>query len=144
MITVKNISSSLVVLTVPDLRFRRELMPGREVPLSQDEYDTMMFDPGINAMIHSHFIRFSGVDSDKEAVQENKVFEVNEIKDMLEKLDITRFAKFIPNAAPAEKDTVVKLAVELGVTNTGFVTLIKKYCGVDIINAINTKHLVEE
>ena len=63
---------------------------------------------------------------------------------MLEKQDITAFAKFIPNAAPAEKDTVVQLAVDMGITNGGFVTLIKKYCDVDVISAINTKHLVEE
>lgn len=145
MITVKNISSALVVLTVPELRFRRELRPGREVPLSQEEYDTMMFDPGINNMVQDHFIIFNGVESDKSMNLETEpVLDVAAIKKMLEKQDITSFAKFIPTAAPAEKDTVIRLAVDMGITNSGFVALIKKYCDVDIISAINTKHQVEE
>lgn len=144
MITVKNVSSATVVLTIPELRFHKTLVPGRAIPVSQEEYDTMMFDPGINTMITNHFIVFFGVeDAPQEELQE-KVFDPATIKAMLEKQDITNFAKFIQTAAPAEKDTVVKLAVDLGITNSGFVTLIKKYCDVDIISAINTKHLVEE
>jgi len=145
MITVKNISSATVVLTVPDLRFRRELVPGREIPISQEEYDTMMFDPGISVMIQDHTILFSGVEDDKKVtVEDSKIYEPSVIKKMLEDEDITAFAKFIPTAAPAEKDAVVQLAVNMGITNSGFVALIKKYCDVDVISAINTKHLVEE
>lgn len=145
MIKVKNISSALVVLTVPDLRFRRELMPGREIPVSEEEYETMMFDPGINVMVQNHFIKFSGVEDDKQVIVETTpAYDVKAIKEMLEKQDITAFAKFIPTAAPAEKDTVVKFAVDMGITNGGFVSLIKKYCDVDVISAINTKHLIEE
>jgi len=65
MIKVKNISSAFVVLTLPDLRFRRELMPGREIPVSEEEYETMMFDPGINILVQNHFISFSGVEEEK-------------------------------------------------------------------------------
>lgn len=145
MIKVKNISSAFVVLTLPDLRFRRELMPGREIPVSEEEYETMMFDPGINILVQNHFISFSGVEEEKQVVvEESSTYDVKAIKEMLEKQDITAFAKFIPNAAPAEKDTVVQLAVDMGITNGGFVALIKKYCDVDVISAINTKHLVEE
>jgi len=63
---------------------------------------------------------------------------------MLDKSDITAFAKFIPTATEAEKDSVVQLAVDKGITHSGFVALIKKYCDVDIINAINVKHQSEE
>lgn len=63
---------------------------------------------------------------------------------MLETLNITAFARFIPTATTAEKETVVKLAVEKGITNNAFVTLIQKYCNIDIINAINMKHQAEE
>ena len=145
MIKVKNISSAFVVLTLPDLRFRRELMPGREIPVSEEEYETMMFDPGINILVQNHFISFSGVEEEKQVVvEESSTYDVKAIKEMFEKQDITAFAKFIPHAAPAEKDTVVQLAVDMGITNGGFVSLIKKYCDVDVISAINTKHLVEE
>ena len=63
---------------------------------------------------------------------------------MFDTSDITAFAKFIPTAAQGEKDTVVKLAIEKGITNSAFTALIKKYCGVDVINAISIKHQSEE
>jgi hypothetical protein len=63
---------------------------------------------------------------------------------MFDKNDITGFAKFIPNATESEKDSVVKIAVDKGITSPAFVALIKKYCDVDIINAINMKHQAEE
>lgn len=143
MITVKNMSTAMVVLNLADLRFRRELVPGRAIPISQEEYDTMMFDPGINVMIADHTLEFSGLEEEKVGEQE-KIVAPSEIKRMFEEQDITSFAKFIPTAAPAEKDTVIQLAVDMGITNSGFVALIKKYCDVDVISAINTKHLVEE
>lgn len=145
MINVKNTSSATIVLTIPDLRFRRELVPGRSIPLTQEEYDTMMFDPGIAVMIQDHSIVFSGVEDDKQvAVDSSKVYEPATIKKILEELDITKFAKFIPTATASEKETVVKLAVDMGITNSGFTALIKKYCDVDVINAINMKHQAEE
>jgi hypothetical protein len=58
--------------------------------------------------------------------------------------DVTAFAKFIPKATDAEKVSAVTLAVEHKVTNAGIVALIKKYCDVDVINAIAMKHDAEE
>lgn len=144
MITIKNISSATVVIALPDLHFRRELVPGREVPIKQEEYEAMVFDPGVATMIHDHFIVVNGVEDQTLEKEASNVFDTNAIRTMLEKQDITAFAKFIPTAAPAEKDTVAKLAVELGITNSGFAALIKKYCDVDIINAISVKHQLEE
>ena len=63
---------------------------------------------------------------------------------MFEKKDYSKFAKFLPNATMAEKDTVVKLAVDNGITDGGFTALIKKYCGVDVISALNIKRQAEE
>ena len=63
---------------------------------------------------------------------------------MIEDRDITAFAKFIPTAGIAEKETVVKYAVNNNVTDNAFTALIKKYCGVDVINAIAIKHQAEE
>jgi len=63
---------------------------------------------------------------------------------MLVSGDVTKFAKFIPKATAAEKESAVTLAVEHKITNTGIVALIKKYCDVDVIEAINVKHQSEE
>ena len=119
-ITLKNISTATVNI-VSD-KFRRELVPGRTVPISQSIYEDLMFDPGFNNLVSGHYIRIDGVENDTAVV----------------------IAKFLANATMAEKDTVVKLAVDNGITDGGFTALIKKYCGVDVISALNIKRQAEE
>ena len=142
-ITLKNISSGLVVVVVPDIGFRRELVPGRSVPITEDEYDALVFDPGVDALIQGHTIKIEGVEEEQQAIETENVYEAPEIKKMLDDRNIVAFTKFIPNATDAEKDSVVKYAVENKVTDNAFVALIKKYCDVDIINAINIQHQLD-
>lgn len=144
-ITIKNVSSSMVSLYVPSIRFNRELTPGRVISLSKDEYDELMYDPGVVALINGHYLKVEGVkEEEKTVVDTSPVFDVSMINAMFDKNDITAFAKFIPNATVAEKESVIRLAVDKGITSPAFVALIKKYCDVDIINAINMKHQAEE
>lgn len=142
-ITLKNISTATVNI-VSD-KFRRELVPGRTVPISQSIYEDLMFDPGFNNLVSGHYIRIDGVEDDNAVViNESPIFDVEVVKEMFEKKDYSKFAKFLPNATMAEKDTVVKLAVDNGITDGGFTALIKKYCGVDVISALNIKRQAEE
>lgn len=142
-ITLKNISTATVNI-VSD-KFRRELVPGRTVPISQSIYEDLMFDPGFNNLISGHYIRIDGVEDDNAVViDESPVFDVEAVKEMFEKKDYTKFAKFLPSATMAEKDTVIKLAVDNGITDGGFTALIKKYCDVDVISALNIKRQAEE
>ena len=140
-VSIKNVSSATVVLSVPELKFRRELIPGRSISIPKEDYDELIFDPGIVGLIEDHFIM---VTDEQKTIETKPVVEASTIAAMLNKLDATAFAKFLPDAAPAEKDTVVKLAVEKGITHPAFVQLIKKYCDVDIIAAINRQHQLEE
>lgn len=143
-ITIKNVSTANVILSIPEIAFRRELSPGREIGITEQEYNDIMFDPGVTTLVRDHYIQINGVEEDQQVEEIGQVFDKDVISKMLDKQDITAFAKFIPNAQPAEKDTIIKLAVEKGITNSAFTALINKYCGVDIIKAINTKHLAEE
>lgn len=143
-ITVKNISSAKIYLSIPTIRFSRELMPGREIPISEEEYKELTFDPGCSSLIEGHFIKICGLAKEEQAVVTENVFGRDEIEKMFDESDIASFAKFIPTATAAEKETIVELAVNKKITNNGFVMLIKKYCDVDIINAINMKHQAEE
>ncbi len=146
-LSIKNISSANIVLTAPNIRFRRELSPGRTLPLTAEQYEELSFDSGFSALLDGHYLQMFGLDEDKEAVTvdgADKVYSATDIDKILDTLDITTFAKFLPTAADAEKETVVKLAIEKGITNGGFTALIKKYCGVDVISAINMKHQAEE
>ena len=144
MIKIKNVSTSLVSLYAPSIKFNRELTPGRVVPLSQEEYEELTFDPGFMALVNGHYVTIEGVAEEQQVAEVGPVFEASKIQDMLLKGDVTAFAKFIVNATEAEKESAVTLAVEHKITNTGIATLIKKYCDVDIINAIAVKHDAEE
>lgn len=142
-ITIKNISTATVVISVPDLKLRRELIPGRAFSVSKEDYDEMSFDPGFNGLINDHYIAVNGLDEDA-IIETHAVYDFGAIGQMLDALDVTAFAKFIPTAAQAERDTVVNLAINKGITHPAFVKLIKQYCDVDVIAAINRKHQVEE
>lgn len=143
-IKIKNISSATVVITEPNIRFRRVLLPGREIPVADEDYKELSFDTGFNAMVREHYIMIEGVEKGEEVQEVGNVVDRDKIAKMFDDNDITAFAKFIPDAAPAEKDSIVELAVAKRITNNAFTALIKKYCDVDVIQAINVKHLVED
>lgn len=144
-ITVKNVSSSDVSIWLPGVNFNRTFTPGRAVTITKEVYDELCNDPGALALIRGHYIKIDGVTEDDKVEEETSpVFDVTAINDMFDKNDVSGFAKFIPNATAAEKETVVKLAVDKRITSPAFTVLIKKYCDVDIINAINMKHQAEE
>lgn len=144
MIRIKNVSTSLVSLYVPAIKLNRELTPGRAIPVSEEEYEELTFDPGFMALVNGHYIVIEGLNEGQQVAEVGPVFEASKINDMLLKGDVTAFARFIPNATEAEKESAVTLAVEHKITNSGIVALIKKYCDVDIINAISMKHDAEE
>ena len=142
-ITIKNISNATVSLFVPEIKLNRDLIPGRAIIIDKDAYNDLTFDPGFNSLVNAHYISIEGIEENDEVEVIKDVYTKDDINKMLDTLDITAFAKFIPTAAPAEKETVVDLAVEKGITNSGFVTLIKKYCGRDVIELINMRHQEE-
>lgn len=142
-ITIKNISNATVSLYVPEIKLNRSLIPGRSISIDKETYDDLTFDTGFNILVKSHYLSVEGIEENDEVEVVKNVFTKEDINKMLDNQDITAFAKFIPTAAPAEKETVVDLAVEKGITNSGFVTLIKKYCGRDVIELINMRHQEE-
>jgi hypothetical protein len=143
-ITIKNICNATIALYVPDAKVSRELPAGRAFNIDKETYEILTFDQGFNNLVNLHYLQVIGLE-DEERVSEDEVITTKEqIDKMLDTLDITAFAKFIPNAAPAEKETVIDLAVEKKITHSGFVTLIKKYCGRDIMELIHTKHQEED
>ena len=143
-IKIKNISTSLISLYAPTIHFNRELMPGREIPVSQEEYEELTFDNGFMSLVSGHYLKITGVEEEQQVEVVENIFEASEIEKMLVNNDVPAFAKFIPNATEAEKDSAVTLAVEHKITNAGIVALIKKYCDVDVISAIAAKHDAEE
>lgn len=143
-ITLTNVGTATVSLFFPNIKWSRELTPGRAVPVSQEDYEEMTFDPGFMALVNGHFIKVEGITENEQVEEVGTIVSATDIAAMFDKNDVTGFAKFIPTATAAEKDSVVKIAVDKGITSPAFTMLIKKYCDVDIINAINMKHQAEE
>ena len=144
MIKVKNVRTSIVSLYVPSIKLNRELTPGRAIPVSEEEYEELTFDPGFMALVNGHYVVIEGVAKEQQVAEVGPIFEASKINEMLLKNDVTAVAKFLPGATEAEKESLVTLAIEHKITNGGIVALIKKYCDVDIINAISMKHDAEE
>lgn len=138
MIKVKNVGSSTVIILCTDLRFRRKLMPGREVALTKEVYDELSFDTGFQTLVQVGSLRVSGAETeDSEVIVSDKtVLSREEIKEIFEKKDYSKFAKEIKDASPATKESVAAVAVEMRVVDNGFVTLINKYCNMDLLSAI--------
>ena len=140
-ITIKNISSATVVISVPEISFNRTLVPGRSIPITKEIYDNLLFEPGVQNMIRGGYIVASGVEEGAEVdVNKESIKDKASIEAMILNKDITAFAKYIPNASPAARETIVQCAVNNNITDNAFTALIKKYCGVDVITAITMKH----
>ena len=144
MITIKNVSTSRVAIYAQQIKFNRSLMPGRTIPITEEEYEELTFDTGFMALVNGHYIKIDGVEEEKQVEVVQNVVEASAIEQMLLKSDIAALTKFLPTATSAEKESVVTLAVEHKITNAGIVGLIKRYCDVDVINAIGMKHDAEE
>ena len=141
-ITIKNISSSMVYITVPEIDFRREMTPGRSIKITKDVYDDLSFDAGFESLVRGHYIKVDGLAEDEVVEDVGTIVESAEIAKMLDERNITSFAKFIPQATQAEKETVVKFAVEKNVSDPAFTALIKKYCDVDVVHAIDVRNSI--
>ena len=145
-ITLKNISSATVVVGSPNSSVRtRSLAPNRVITLTPEEYEDLMYEPGVQNMIRGGYIKIEGVEEDRAVIETPwNVKERDEIIKMLDNRDITAFAKYITVATSAAKDTIVQYVVENNITDNAFTALIKKYCDVDVIQAIAVKHQAEE
>lgn len=150
--SIKNVSTANTVLVCENLRFRRELAPNRSLNnLDQETFEELCAEPGIQVMIANGFLK---VKADDEAGQEiikesaaeadREVLSYDEVKEIFANKDYTKFTKTIANATPATKDNFVRAAVEMKIVDNGFTALIKKYCGVDVMQAITIDSQTEK
>jgi hypothetical protein len=64
-IRLKNVSTSRISLYAPSVRLNRMLDPGRIIPVSQEEYEELTFDPGFMALVNGHYIKIEGIEEEK-------------------------------------------------------------------------------
>ena len=148
MVSIKNTSNSNVVISVPDLDFRRELVPSRTVSIEKEKFEELSFDPGLQSLIRGGFLTVSGLDEEESSMVEAPLGETTtreDVKKIYKAKDYAKFVKLVKNASPAAKEIITQVAVEEKLTDTGFVQLIKQYCdNFDVIGAINFQHQATE
>ena len=118
-ITLKNISSATVVVGTSDGTMRsRSLAPNRVITLTPTEYEDLMYEPGVQNMIRGGYIKIDGVAEDRAVIE-------------------------TPTNVMS-RDEIIKMLNNRDITDNAFTALIKKYCGIDVIQAISVKHQAEE
>ena len=139
MIKIKNISSYTLYVIAPDFKFHRKLMPNREVGVSQEIYDELTFDNGFEKLVRNGSLKVTGVDENVSEVIEVpfETLSPAEIKEIYDKKDYVKFTKAIQKASPATKESMVQIAIEQRISDGAFVSLIKKYCDINVIEAIS-------
>lgn len=150
-ITLKNTSTANVVISAPDTDFpRRMLAPSREIRITEEQYDDLAYDAGFQSLVGAGFIKVSGLDAEVVAAEmgdtkEQAKVTKEEVRKIYAAKDYTNFTKLIQNASSAAKDVFTEVAVEMKITDNGFIQLIKKYCnGYDVIEAIGFAHKATE
>ena len=134
-----------VVISVPDLDFRRELVPSRTVSVAKEKFEELAFDPGLQSLIRGGFLTVSGLDEEEASMVEAPLGETTTREDVKKIYKAKDYAKLVKNASPAAKEIITQVAVEEKLTDTGFVQLIKQYCdNFDVIGAINFQHQATE
>ena len=83
-------------------------------------------------------LRVTGAEEENSEVivPEQIVLSREEIKEIFEQKDYAKFAAKIKEAAPATKESIAAIAVEMRITDKGFVNLINKYCNMNVLDAI--------
>lgn len=145
-VVLKNTSNANVVISAPDLKFRRELIPSRSIQIEKDEYTDLSFDPGFQALIGGGFITVvSGLDEDEKPVNPPVTVTKEEVRKIYQTKNYQDFIKLVKNASEAAREIITSIAVEDKITDNGFVQLIKQYCdNFDVIGAINFQHQAAE
>ena len=138
MIKIKNISNYTLYVVAPDFNFLRKLNPGREIPVAQEVYDELSFDAGFEKLVRNGSLKVLGVDEAVSEVIESpfKTLSPAEIRKIYEEKNYAEFAKVIKDASPATKEAMTDVAIEMRLSDNGFISLLKKYCDVNVIEAI--------
>ena len=146
MIKVKNISNYTIYVIAADYNFHRKLYPGREISVTQEVYDELTFDLGFEKLVRGGALKVTGVNEEVSEVIEvpYETLTPAEIKKIFEEKDYAKFTKAIQNASPATKESIVAVAVDNRISDNAFISLIKKYCGVNVIEAISVQVQAEE
>lgn len=156
---IKNTSGFSILLSYPNAKARFDLTPNRQVSISEAVFEEMKYDAGTEDLLRYGVIQFITEDGQKKTLEEllnptPNTENVSEIEDktdgkivlskeevikLLQEGTIAQFTKTVKNASAATLETIGQMAIELSVADGARTELIKKYCGIDVLQALNYK-----
>lgn len=145
-VRIKNISNYKLLITLPNARYRRDLLPGQTTPpLSEDVFEEFNYDPGCRSWVRNGFL---AVLTESEELREQMVAapknaEVDVVKIMTEGT-VVELSKLLKDSTQVIQDKVVDTAIKHNITDAARCALIKTYCGVDVLAAIANQRAMNE
>ena len=142
---IQNVSSSIVVLSYPNHRFRVRLTPGRKSSIPDEVYDEMKYDSGALEMLANGAIKFVvNTEEEQEEIAgftdvagDRVIMTPEEVEKLLKEGTVAEFSEVIKNASQVTRETIANLAVKFSIADSVRTALIKKYCGVDVIQTLS-------
>lgn len=143
-VTIKNLSSYKVGINLANVRFRRDLTPGQSCPLSPEVFEEFNYDPGCRAMVRAGAIKVITNDEEiKEQLVETPAVVDVDIKKLLTEETVSELNRILTDASANLKSRIVEEAINLSIADAARTALIKKHCGVDIVNSLSLQRSIE-
>lgn len=141
-VKVKNLSTFVIGINLPNVRFRRDLMPKQETALPEDVFEEFNYDPGCQAFIKDGFLQVITEDAELKAQISVKPTaktsaDVN-VKYLLTEAPVKDLITVLKSKdlSPALKDEFIETARELKITDLGRSNALKQYLGFDCLEAV--------
>ncbi|MBQ9657359.1 MAG: hypothetical protein IJV31_01155 [Clostridia bacterium] len=138
MYNVKNRSASIVVCRIPELGIRKEFAPGETMKMSYDELEKLSYQPGGRELMANFLQIMEDKVNDNLGVHRENEYYMNEqqIVDLLKNGSIPAFEDCLDFAPIGVIDLVKRFAIDLPLTDTLKIRILKDKTGFDVEKAL--------
>ena len=137
-VQIKNTSGYRISIILDNVRYRRDLNPGQETVIPEDVFEEFNFDNGCRNYMRNGFLKVITDDVEiKEQLPEIPEDVDMDADDVVTNKSIAEFTAILKNASPAMKEKIVAAAIKNSTMDAPKVALIKNYCNVDVLQALN-------
>lgn len=137
-VKIKNTSGYRISIILDNVRYRRDLNPGQETVIPEDVFEEFNFDNGCRNYMRNGFLKVIAEDVEiKEQLPEIPEDVDMDADDVVTNKSIAEFTAILKNASPAMKEKIVAAAIKNSTMDAPKVALIKNYCNVDVLQALN-------
>lgn len=136
---IKNLSNFRISIDLPNVRFKRDLMPHQESAVPDDVIEDFNYDPGCISLVQDGFLKIISDDEEVKAqapVTTKKTASDVDVRKIVVDGTPRQLYDLLKNATPALKDLIVETAIKNNVVDPAKRNFIKAVTGVDILNAL--------